>query len=385
MQKYPKGGDLHNHLSGAFYAESFIDLAISKGMCVHPLSKMLSAPPCKKDENGTEIGVLIGKPASANRVNEYGIPHLTEIIDQLSVRDYSLREISGHDQFFSTFARFSSLVPENRGDIVAEVSTRASRQNILYLELMQSLGMFEVANWAATEYGTNSYEFTEILNHNFIDDLKRRSITINGSALSWHDVESYLDNPNIGNFKIDTNNDNQYVPYPDTNIDAVIMMGCSLCPIHPERKQSFKKYVKEHAMTIRAKGSEPMLFMSWAYKNKPEMFIDLKKEFLSAANLNNLLLIPVGQAFYKFNNSHPDIDLYTSDLRHPSKEGSYMAAAVIFSTLYGRSTFGNAGMMNLTPEIAHKIQKVADETVEEFFQLQLRRVFQQRRLHLNPR
>jgi adenosine deaminase len=170
LQKYPKGGDLHNHLSGAFYAESFIELAISQGMCVHPVSKTLSAPPCKKNENGTEIGVLIGEPPSANKVNEYGIPNLTEIIDQLSVRDYGLKEISGHDQFFSTFGRFSSLVPGNRGDIVAEVTTRASRQNILYLELMQSLGMFEVANWAATEYGTTSHEFTEILDHNFIDD-----------------------------------------------------------------------------------------------------------------------------------------------------------------------------------------------------------------------
>ena len=170
MQKYPKGGDLHNHLSGAFYAESFIDLAISQGMCVHPLSKALSAPPCKKDENGTEIGVLIGEPASANEVNEYGIPNLTGIIDQLSVRDYSLREVSGHDQFFSTFARFVSLVDGNRGDIVAEVSSRASRQNILYLELMQSLGMFEVANWAATNYETTSYEFTEILDHDYIDE-----------------------------------------------------------------------------------------------------------------------------------------------------------------------------------------------------------------------
>ena len=92
---------------------------------------------------------------------------------------------------------------------------------------------------------------------------------------------------------------------------------------------------------------------------------------MKIANLNNLLLIPVGEAFHKFNNSHPGIDLYTQDLRHPSKEGSYMAAAVIFATLYGRSTFGNAGMMDLSPEIAYKIQKVADETVEEFFQLKL--------------
>ena len=50
----------------------------------------------------------------------------------------------------------------------------------------------------------------DIVKHDdFIDDLKRRSITINGSALSWHDVESYLENPNIGNFKIDTNNDHR--------------------------------------------------------------------------------------------------------------------------------------------------------------------------------
>jgi hypothetical protein len=112
--------------------------------------------------------------------------------------------------------------------------------------------------------------------------------------------------------------------------------------------------------------------MSWSYKNKPEMFIDLKKAFIETANANNLLLIPVGEAFYKFHNVHPEIDLYTSDLRHPSKEGTYMAAAVIFSTLYGKSTFGNIGIMNLEPEDAKKIQKIADQTVEEFFQLKLK-------------
>ena len=29
----PKGGDLHNHLSGAVYAETFLDLARRDGMC----------------------------------------------------------------------------------------------------------------------------------------------------------------------------------------------------------------------------------------------------------------------------------------------------------------------------------------------------------------
>src|SRR4029077_18180659 len=34
LQQMPKGGDLHNHLSGAVYAESFIQYAVRDGLCV---------------------------------------------------------------------------------------------------------------------------------------------------------------------------------------------------------------------------------------------------------------------------------------------------------------------------------------------------------------
>jgi len=34
VERMPKGGDLHNHLSGAVYAESFIDYAAEDGLCV---------------------------------------------------------------------------------------------------------------------------------------------------------------------------------------------------------------------------------------------------------------------------------------------------------------------------------------------------------------
>ena len=61
-----------------------------------------------------------------------------------------------------------------------------------------------------------------------IGDIKRRSITINGSSLSWHNVESYLSNPNIGSFKIDANKDNSYIEYDETSVDVVIMADCSL-------------------------------------------------------------------------------------------------------------------------------------------------------------
>ena len=205
-----------------------------------------------------------------------------------------------------------------------------------------------------------------------VNSMKRRSITINGSDLPWHDLESYLSNEHIGSFRIDTKNNNKYVPSSNTKTDAVIFMGCSLCPIHPDTKDTFQVYVQRYSEIIRDKNAEPMLFMSWPYKNKPEMINSLRDVFVNTANKNNLLLIPAGEAFYRFNSSYPEIDLYTKDLRHPSKEGTYLAAAVVFASLYGKATAGNPGIMDLDPEVALKIQMSVDKTVSEFMGITLK-------------
>ena len=205
-----------------------------------------------------------------------------------------------------------------------------------------------------------------------VNSMKRRSITINGSDLPWHDLESYLSNEHIGSFRIDTKNNNEYVPSSNTKTDAVIFMGCSLCPIHPDTKDTFQVYVQRYSEIIRDKNAEPMLFMSWPYKNKPEMINSLRDVFVDTANKNNLLLIPAGEAFYRFNSSYPEIDLYTKDLRHPSKEGTYLAAAVVFASLYGKATAGNPGIMDLDPEVALKIQMSVDKTVSEFMGITLK-------------
>ena len=42
----PKGGDLHNHLSGGIYAESWIDFAAEDGLCVDRTTAVLIPPPC---------------------------------------------------------------------------------------------------------------------------------------------------------------------------------------------------------------------------------------------------------------------------------------------------------------------------------------------------
>ncbi len=43
---FPKGADLHVHLSGAVYAESFIRAAGEDGLCVDPAALSFAKPPC---------------------------------------------------------------------------------------------------------------------------------------------------------------------------------------------------------------------------------------------------------------------------------------------------------------------------------------------------
>ena len=50
----------------------------------------------------------------------------------------------------------------------------------------------------------------------------------------------------------------------------------------------------------------------------------------------------------------------------PSPTGSYLAACVFYSALYGESAQGNPYQSSLSDDIAQKLQKIAWETVIEF-------------------
>ena len=46
LANFPKGADLHVHLSGAVYAETFIRDAGEDGLCVDPAALKFAKPPC---------------------------------------------------------------------------------------------------------------------------------------------------------------------------------------------------------------------------------------------------------------------------------------------------------------------------------------------------
>ncbi len=119
---FPKGGELHLHLSGAVYGESFIKWAAEDGRCIDTDALSIEQPPC--------AGKL--KPAAEAQA-DLDLYHA--MLDSFSVRHPGFRDRSGHDQFFSTFSRFS-FGRSRRGDGLAEVMDRAAAQNTFYLELM---------------------------------------------------------------------------------------------------------------------------------------------------------------------------------------------------------------------------------------------------------
>jgi hypothetical protein len=179
-------------------------------------------------------------------------------------------------------------------------------------------------------------------------------------------MESYFRPNAIGRYSFVGDNEIAFNK-PGRQFDSVIMMDCSQCPIHPQLKSVFHEYAKKHSDTIRKHGARPIFFMSWAYKDKPEMTAQLAEQYTTAGNNNDALVIPAGLAFAKAIAKRPDLELYQPDKRHPSLIGTYLAAATTYATLYKKSPVGNKYLAGIDAGTAQFLQTVAQETVQEYF------------------
>jgi hypothetical protein len=192
------------------------------------------------------------------------------------------------------------------------------------------------------------------------------SVTISGSGIDWHDIESYFRPNGIGKYSF--TGDNEIVfNKPGRQFDAAIIMDCSQCPIHPQLKGVFHEYAKKQSDTILKHGARPILFMSWAYKNKPEMVAQLAEQYTTAGNNNDALVIPAGLAFAKVISKRPDLELYQPDKRHPTLIGTYLAACTTYAAIYGKSPVGNTYAAGIDRDTASFLQAAAWETVREYF------------------
>jgi len=191
------------------------------------------------------------------------------------------------------------------------------------------------------------------------------SATIGGSGLNWHDMEAYFKPNAVGSYSFVGDNEVSF-NQPGRQFDATLMMDCSQCPIHPTLKPLFYDYAKKHSETVRKNGAEPILFMSWAYSNKPEMTEQLADEYVRAGKLNNALVVPAGLAFAKSVAMRPDLSLIIADKRHPTLMGTYLAACTVMASVYKQNPVGSKYTAGLPPAVATHLQTVAWETAQAF-------------------
>lgn len=196
--------------------------------------------------------------------------------------------------------------------------------------------------------------------------MRSSMVTISGSGLEWHDVASYFRPDAIGRYSFTPSNEIVFNQPGARLFDIAIMMDCSLCPIHPQLGAVFVEHARRHAETVRRFGARPVFFMSWAYKDKPEMTAGLAEAYTRAGNENEALVIPAGLAFARAMAERPALDLYVADLRHPSLAGTYLAAAVTYAAILNRSPEENRYTAGLPAEDAAFLRRVAWQTVRDY-------------------
>jgi len=128
IQRMPKGGDIHTHLSGAVYAETYLAWAAEGGYCLDEATLTVITPDgCTEGSGYRPISDVIGDSEVYNA-----------LIDDWSTRNLAFAGQSGHDQFFEAFGGFGDISddPDLKDDMVAAVANRAAEQQVHYLELM---------------------------------------------------------------------------------------------------------------------------------------------------------------------------------------------------------------------------------------------------------
>jgi hypothetical protein len=200
----------------------------------------------------------------------------------------------------------------------------------------------------------------EELRPDLAGSLQYKSATIGGAALSHHAVDSLLTPGKLG---------------IDEPFELVIFQGGSAEVLTDRRRKTFFEMARSHANKARSIGAEVAFYMTHAYvqphkRAEPGMINTIASSYMTAGEQNKALVIPVGYAFELSYAMKPDLALHKHfDGSHPSLYGTYLAACVVYLSVYGGTLddleytyFGE-----VPEDTAMHLRSVATATVNKFF------------------
>ena len=104
-------------------------------------------------------------------------------------------------------------------------------------------------------------------------------------------------------------------------------------PFGPVEK--FREAAIKLNQMIRQAGSIPVIYETWARKSEPEAQAQMNDTHRHIAEEIGALLAPVGENWWLYQQSRPDLEVYADDGAHASPAGSDFAAKHIWEVIQG--------------------------------------------------
>jgi hypothetical protein len=144
--------------------------------------------------------------------------------------------------------------------------------------------------------------------------------------------------------------------------DFVVLQEQSQTPV--SNQKSFREFAGHFDEAIRTAGARTVLLMTW---ERPDSVVygatttNLARAINAAGTALGAKVAPAGLAFARSLREKPDLVLYGKD-GHPTRHGTYLAACVLYATIFVRSPVGNPfSDTSITPEIRAYLQRIAAE------------------------
>lgn len=155
--------------------------------------------------------------------------------------------------------------------------------------------------------------------------------------------------------------------------DIVVLQENSNEALSEMADESMFPYARILDEKIRAQGGQTAFFMTWAprdglkeglkKKSREELQQIMAANYMEIAGELDSLVIPAGIGFMRCVELYPEIELWDPDRRHPSPEGSYLAACTTYALLYQESPENCPYIATLEKDVALKLQGVAADLI----------------------
>ncbi len=117
---------------------------------------------------------------------------------------------------------------------------------------------------------------------------------------------------------------------------------------------------------IRRTDAETVAYMTWAEKRFPENQETMSRAYEEMAEELPCILAPVGRVWQDFRRDIPQIELYDVDGEHACMCGSFLAACVIYLTVFAGSCKFNFEMLVKNGGISEKLSLKDAEIIYEY-------------------